>query len=137
VALPARVRASDFRLDVLAAAFPPGTSKTGRADRAVAIGELGGLPGAAAVARRGGDVAARCGSVAVHSVAGASLGLAVRGSLAAFDAGSPLRAASCGAPLALAAGRQRVFTTGDLFHVALLRLRSPAPAGPAPAVGGG
>jgi hypothetical protein len=136
VALPAPVHARDFRLDILAAAFPPGTPRTGRADRAVGIGELSGLGGASAASPRGGAVTSPCGAVRVRSTAGGSLGLRVRGSRAAFDAGSPLRAASCGAPLSLPAGHGRVFTEGELFRIAVLRLRSPAPAGP-PAVAGG
>ncbi|HEV7363756.1 MAG TPA: alpha-(1-_3)-arabinofuranosyltransferase family protein [Solirubrobacteraceae bacterium] len=137
VTLPTPVRARDFRLDILAAAFPPGTPRTGRAERAVGIGELSGLPGSSAVSPRGGAVTIPCGGVRVRSAAGGALGLGVRGSRTAFDAGSPLRAASCGAPLSLGAGPGRVFTEGALFRVALLRLRSPAPAGPAAAVGGG
>jgi hypothetical protein len=137
VTLPAPVHAREFRLDILAAAFPPGTPRTGRAGRAVGIGELNGLPGASAGSPRGGPVTIPCGAVRVRSTAGGALGLGVHGSRAAFDAGSPLRAASCGSPLSLDAGPGRVFTEGALFRVALLRLRSPAPAGPPAAVGGG
>jgi hypothetical protein len=137
VTLPGRLRTRSFTLDVLAAGFPAGAPVGGRAGRAVGVGELQGVPGLGVVPRRSGSVTASCGAVEVRSAAGGALALGVRGTAAAFDAGQPLRAASCGPPLPLARGRGRIWTESALFRADLLRLHSPAPAGPPAPVGGG
>jgi hypothetical protein len=126
VVLPEAVRAARFRLEVLEVG--PGSAP------AVAIGEVRapGLP-RAATARPGAALTAGCGALAAD-VGGRRLGLAASGTVAALDAGRPLRVRSCGAPLALPAGPTELHARTGLLRPLVLGLRSPAPApGPAPA----
>jgi arabinofuranan 3-O-arabinosyltransferase len=156
VDLPRPVRASAFRLDIVAASFEPGTPGVVRQRRAVGIADVAGA-GARAVDGRtrldrrtspetaaGGDgrsiavrrIAAACGALRVEA-GGRVLALRPVGSVADLDAGRPLRARSCGAPVALPAREIGVVTSSQVFRPYWLRLRSPAPEGlPAPAGGG-
>lgn len=143
VPLGRTVRATSMRLDVLATAPPPGAGPATRARRAVGIAAVRGIAGAPVLrSPRTGRLALACGVAAV-AVDGRTVPLRVTGTRAAFDAGTPLRATSCAAPLRLAAGTHRLTTPAGPFAVYLLRLRSPsnaagvAAAAVAPRRGGG
>ena len=128
VTLPQSVRARAFRLEVLDARAPEGATAADR--RAVGIAEIGGLPQvrlAGAGARAGANrFSARCGIVQVQ-VGQVMLPLRVSGSASAFADGTPLPARSCGPPVTLAAGLQRMEVAPGLLAVDDLRLSSPAP----------
>ncbi len=128
VTLRRPLRSRTFRLEVLAAAFPPGATPQERTRRAVGIGQLQ-VPGLA-VARipRTGPLATRCGDVAARLSPGGVAPMRVTGTVGALDAGAPLRARSCGPPVALPAARVRLSAPAGVFRVARLRLRSAAPA---------
>jgi hypothetical protein len=131
VTLPSPVRGRTFRLEILRAAFPPGTSGVVRQRRAVGIAELTG-PGVPRVrVPRAG--ALRAGCAPAGRVSGRALRLRVTGTIAQLDAGQPLRLAGCGT-VPLAAGPARLSLPAGTFAPYLLRLRSgaPAPAAPAP-----
>jgi hypothetical protein len=141
VALPAPLRAHTVRIEVLDAAFPRGTPGIDRERRAVGVGEVSGdgVP-RAAVRRRG---AVRLGCVSADQGPSLHLGrqtvpLGIRASVEAVDAGRPLRAVQCGAPVALPAAPVTVRADAAPWRVDHVRLRSPAPA-PArtPIAGGG
>jgi arabinofuranan 3-O-arabinosyltransferase len=129
VELPRPVRARSFRLDVLAAG--------GSVRPAVAIAELRG-PGVPRVrVPRSGPVAGRCGDLTGVATSGAvsrRIELRARGSIAALDAGEPLRMEACGAPLALPAGQAVLRLPAGVLRPLALRLRSPAPDAAAHAV---
>ncbi|HEU4657644.1 MAG TPA: alpha-(1-_3)-arabinofuranosyltransferase family protein [Capillimicrobium sp.] len=128
VALPAPQRGRAFRLEILDAAFPAGSSGLQRERRAVGIAEVLGAGTGTVAPRRSGRIEARC--AVTLSVGDRSTALTVRGSVASFDRGEPLRAASCRGPLELPAGEQRLSApAGGTFRVDLLELDSPAPAG--------
>jgi len=141
VELTAPLRGRSFRLDVVEAAFPPGTPPALRARRAVGIGELraAGLqrlrvagstraPDAGSEgAGSAGRLRAPCGAARLV-VAGRPTGVRAAGTLAAFDAGQPLRAQLCGS-VALPAGAVGVAGRPGVLRVDHLRLTSPAPAG--------
>jgi arabinofuranan 3-O-arabinosyltransferase len=125
--LPAPVRAHDFRLEILAARFPPGTDGRTRQRRAVGIAEIAGAGVRAGASRpAGAPVAARCGALTVRTGAGA-LTVRPHGTVADLDAGRPLRAAPCGAPLRVPAGPATLTTTSATWRPYWLRLRSAAP----------
>jgi arabinofuranan 3-O-arabinosyltransferase len=125
VELPEPVTRRAFRLDVVASAFPPGTTASQSLRDGVAIGEIrgAGVPRIRANAKR---LRTACGAV-FADVAGKRIQLRIDGALSAFESGGPLRARSCGAPVALPAGKLRLRTGGSTFKVDTVRLRSPAP----------
>jgi hypothetical protein len=130
VALPRAVRGRAFRLEILAAAFPPGTPGRLRQRRAVAIAEIVGAGARAPARPPARALAAPCG--ALTAVAGGrSVPLRPAGSTAALERGAPLRLRGCGPRLALGAGPVRLVTRSALLRPLLLRLRSAAPAAPA------
>jgi arabinofuranan 3-O-arabinosyltransferase len=132
VTLPQPVRARSFRLEVLDAVAPAGATAADR--RAVGIAEIGGLPRVhLASASR---FTAPCGTVHVQ-VGQVTLPLRVSGSAQAFADGMPLPARSCGAPMTLAAGVQRMEVAPGPLAVDDLRLSSPAPQPVAVAAGAG
>jgi arabinofuranan 3-O-arabinosyltransferase len=136
VALPRPVSARAFRLEVLKAAYPSGTTAAQRKRRAVAIGEVQ-VPGLAPVhVPVGGALRGGCSAARVR-IGRANAELRVSGSVQDLDAGRPLRASGCGAPVQLPAGRQELESVPGVFRLDLLRLRSPAPAGVPRAWGGG
>jgi arabinofuranan 3-O-arabinosyltransferase len=96
VTLPRAVRGRRFRLDVLDARFPAGTSGQDRQRRAVGIGEITGAGVRMAPAPRGGAVVLPCGTAAVRIV-GRVVGLGGTVDRAALEAGRPLRLHGCGA----------------------------------------
>jgi arabinofuranan 3-O-arabinosyltransferase len=128
VRLPRPARARAFRLTVLDARFPAGTTRRQRATRAVGIASLD-VPGLPTVhPPAAGALHGACGDAAVE-VSGRQVPLRLRGTVQDLLAGRPLRARGCGGPAAMGAGVQRVRSLPASFAVDLLRLRSPAPAG--------
>jgi hypothetical protein len=75
---------------------------------------------------RAGSVRGRCGDLA-GTVAGQPLAMRPEGTVAALDAGLPLRAAGCGPALALPAGRVSLHVGSGVVRPLTMRLRSPAP----------
>jgi arabinofuranan 3-O-arabinosyltransferase len=138
IALPQPVSARSFRLTVLAAAFPGGATTRQRAARAVGIASLS-VPGLTAPRIPAtGALRAGCGAVAI-SVGGRRVALRPVGTVAALDAGTPLRARSCpeAGRFGMGAGVQHIASLPGPFAVDLLSLVSPAPASaPAPPSGG-
>src|SRR6185312_14619263 len=138
VALPSPVTARSFRVTVLGAVFPAGTTARQQQARAVGIGSVS-VAGLKPVAMPvSGALRAPCGTVAV-SVGGRRVPLAPHGTVADLNAGRPLPATTCGASagVPMGAGVQRIASLPGPFSVDLLRLSSPAPAPVAPAVSGG
>jgi arabinofuranan 3-O-arabinosyltransferase len=136
VVLPRAVRGRAFRLEILAAAFPPGTPGRVRQRRAVGIAEIAGAGVRARARPASRPVAAACGALTAL-VGGRSVPLRPTGGTAALEAGAPLRVRGCGPPLALGAEPLRLVTRSPLMRPLLLRLRSPAPAAPATATAAG
>ncbi len=135
VVLPRDVRGTRFRLDIVGAAFPPGTSRGLRERRAVGIGELRAPGVPRLTARRTGPVSLPCGSAGV-ALGGRTVPMRLRVDRAALDAGRPLRATACGEPVALPAGPVEVEGLAAPLRVDQLRLEGAAPRegdGPAPA----
>jgi arabinofuranan 3-O-arabinosyltransferase len=95
VTLPHTVGGRHFRLDVLDARFPAGTSGRDRQRRAVGIGEIAGTGLPALRTPRRAAVALPCGVAAVR-IAGRVMGLEGTVDRAALDAGRPLRLHGCG-----------------------------------------
>ncbi len=95
VTLPRAVRGRHFRLDVLDAHFPTGTSGRDRQRRAVGIGEVTGAGVPVLRTPRGGTVALACGAAAVR-VGNRVVGLGGTVDRAALEAGRPLRLHGCG-----------------------------------------
>jgi arabinofuranan 3-O-arabinosyltransferase len=137
VALPGPLRARTVRIDVLEAAFPPGTPGVARRRRAVGVGEVtgDGVP-RARVARRG-RLRLACADGAGLRLGAAQVRLRVAGAIEQLDAGRPLRAVACGAPVALAAGPLAVRAEAAPWRLDHVRLTSPAPAGAGVAPAGG
>jgi arabinofuranan 3-O-arabinosyltransferase len=121
IALPRPVRARSFRLDVLAA------GGSARPAVAVAVAEVrgGGVPRVRVP--RAGSLRGRCSDLS-GSAGAARLALRPTGSIAALDAGRALRAAPCGPPLALTAGRTELHMPSGVARPLVLRLQSAAPA---------
>jgi arabinofuranan 3-O-arabinosyltransferase len=134
VELSRPLRGRAFRLEIVDAAFAPGTPAAVRRRRAVGIAEVVGA--GARVADAWSPIAATCGALRVVA-GGRILRLRPAGTVAAFDAGQPLRAQPCGAPAALPAGPVDLTTSSTLFHPYWLRLRSSAPRGLPAATGAG
>jgi hypothetical protein len=138
VALASPVTARSFRVTVLGAVFPAGSTARRQQARAVGIGSVS-VAGLKPVAMPvSGPLRAPCGTVAV-SVGGRRVSLAPHGTVAELNAGRPLPATTCGAAAAvpMGAGVQRITSLPGPFSVDLLRLSSPAPSPVAPAVSGG
>ena len=134
VRLPRPARARAFRLSILAAELPPGSS-TGGAPRAVGVAELR-VPGLEPVdVPRAGALRAACGSARLR-VGGRSVPLRPRGTVAQLEEGQALPARSCGGETRMGAGVQTVRALRGPFSVDHLRLRSAAPS-PPPQAGGG
>ena len=135
VVLPRPVRARAFRLTILAARFPRGTTLRERATRAVGLASLSvpGLPPARVP--RAGPLPSRCGTVRIRVGREVAL-LRAKGTIEELDSGRPLRARSCRGDVRMGEGLQRIRSLPGPFSVDLLRLRSPAPQ-PAAVSGGG
>jgi hypothetical protein len=159
VTLPAPLRARTVRIEVLDAGFPRGTPGIDRERRAVGVGEVSGDGVPRAAVRRRGAVRLGCGSRAGAggldaaappggAAAGAARGpslhvgrqtvrLGIRAPVAAVDGGRPLRAAQCGAPVALPAAPVTVRADAAPWRLDHVRLSSPAPAPASTPIAGG
>jgi hypothetical protein len=133
VRLPRPVKARSFRLAIVGAAFPPGTTAQQRQAEAVGIGSLS-VPGLAPVRIPAtGHLRAPCGTVAI-AIGARRIPLAPSGSVGQLDAGDPLRAHVCAAggqtpaPAPIGAGVHQISSLPGPFSVDLLALTSPAPA---------
>jgi arabinofuranan 3-O-arabinosyltransferase len=143
--LPTPVRARSFRLTVLDAAFPAGTTDQERQANAVGIGALS-VPGLVPVRiPTAGPLHARCGTVMI-AIGPRRVLLEPTGTAAQLDAGQPLRAHGCApagrtlggvGPTPMAAGVQEIRSLPGPFSVDLLKLTSGAPAPLAPRPSGG
>ncbi len=136
VRLPAAVSGRAFRLTVLAAAFPPGLTATQRQANAVGIGAVQIAGMRPVTVPRSGPIHAGCGAVAI-ALGSRQVPLAVTGTIGQLDAGTPLQAHSCGAPVLLGSGTQRIRGLPGTFSIDLLRLSSPALAPSVWPAGGG
>jgi arabinofuranan 3-O-arabinosyltransferase len=134
VELSRPLRGRAFRLEILDAAFAPGTPTAVRRRRAVGIADVVGA--GARVADPRSRIAGTCGALRVVA-GGRTLRLRPLGSVAAFDAGRPLRAEACGDPAGLPSGPLDVTTSSALLEPYWLRLHSPAPRGLPKVTGGG
>ncbi len=123
VTLPHAVRGRRFRLDILDARFPTGTSGQDRQRRAVGIGEVLGAGVPVLRTPRRGSVVLPCGVAAVR-IAGGVVGLGGTVDRAALEAGRPLRLHGCGPPAALPARRVAVAGVDRPLRVDALRLAS-------------
>ncbi len=126
VTLPAPVHGRTFRLEILRAAFPPGTPGRVKQRRAVGIAEITGPGVPRAKVPRGGALHGGCGDLA-GTLSGRRVALRATGTIADLDAGRPLRVAGCG-DVALPAGPARLSLPAGTLAPYLLRLRS----GPTP-----
>jgi arabinofuranan 3-O-arabinosyltransferase len=126
VYLPRAIRTSELRVFVLATRPPRGG---GAVPSAVAVGEVA-VPGLHPPPAPRGSFASDCGALTVR--AGGSVATArVTGTVAALDAGHPLRLAGCGprARLALPAGASHVVAgPGSTVRADDLELDAAAPA---------
>jgi len=130
VTLPRTIRSRSFRLDILAAAFPRGTSAFDRRRRAVGIGRIAGIAGLGSVRiPRRGPLRSGCDGPLLR-VAGAEIRLTARGTIQQLDSGGPLRASSCERAVHLPAGQVVLRGQAGPLLVDLLALRSPAPEPP-------
>ncbi|MGI8511608.1 MAG: alpha-(1-_3)-arabinofuranosyltransferase domain-containing protein, partial [Solirubrobacteraceae bacterium] len=111
VALPAPLRAMSFRLDVLAAGVPAGTTAGESDRRAVGIARVEGAGVPRLVIPRAGALRAGCGSVRFRA-GPRSVALRPEGAVPAMDRGEAIRGVSCG-PFALPGGRTRLDVPGD------------------------
>jgi arabinofuranan 3-O-arabinosyltransferase len=137
VALPAPLRARTVRIEVLDAAFPRGTPGIDRKRRAVGVGEVSGDGVARAAVRRGGGaLRLPCGEGPTLHLGTQVVQLRVAATAEAIDAGRPLRAAACGAPVALSAAPLTVRADAAPWRLDHVRLTSPAAAS-TPVAGGG
>lgn len=128
VRLPAPLEGRDFRLEILDAAFPPGTPGAVLRRRAVGVGELRGAGVTALPARRSGRFQAPCGAVRLRA-AGRPVALRVPAQdLRRFDAGLPLRAEGC-RTVTLPARRVGLRDLEGVFRADRLQLASGAPSG--------
>ncbi|HEU4975927.1 MAG TPA: alpha-(1-_3)-arabinofuranosyltransferase family protein [Baekduia sp.] len=131
VVLPRAVTGRRFRLDVLDARFPAGTSGFVRQRRAVGIAEVRGAGVAPVAAPRGRTVALPCGAARLEVDGGRSVALRGSAPRAALDDGRPLHVRGCGAALALPARQVELRGSTAPLRLDGARLASPAP-GPKP-----
>jgi hypothetical protein len=137
VALPAPLRARTVRIEVLDAAFPPGTPGIDRQRRAVGVGEVSGdgVP-RAAVAHGGTALRLACGDGPALHLGAQVARLRVAATAAAIDAGRPLRAAACGGRSRCPPRPVTVRADAAPWRLDHVRLSSPAAAS-TPVAGGG
>jgi hypothetical protein len=109
--------------------------RPGVAQDAVGIATISGPGVPRAAVPRTGALRGACGDLR-GSAGPNALALRVTGTVEELDAGTPLRAVGC-APLILSAGTTDLRLPGGLFRPDLVRLDSPAPAGPTTLLGGG
>jgi hypothetical protein len=121
VALGRVVRSRRFRIDVLSSAYPAGAPRAERGRRAVGIAEVEGVGVPVARMPRAGRARFACADTRLR-VGADVVALRPRASIAALDAGMPLRAGSCG-PLRLERGVQRLDALPGAVRVDHLMLR--------------
>jgi arabinofuranan 3-O-arabinosyltransferase len=131
VRLPRPVRSRVFRLEILSASAPPAATAPQLRTVGIAELEVAGMPHLRVPPTRIFRIP--CGSARVQ-VGERVIALRISGSATAFEHGLPLAAQSCGAPVALARGIQRLVVQPGPFAVDELRLSSPSPS-PGPASG--
>jgi hypothetical protein len=132
VELGQTVRAHRLRITVVA------SRRAGARVRAVGIGRVRGISGLGRVSvPLTGPVLGACGLGPSFAVGGQLGRTAVSGSVTALDAGRPLRARSCGAPLDLRPGTVTLHGVTGPLAVDMLSLSSRAPSGGAASTGGG
>jgi arabinofuranan 3-O-arabinosyltransferase len=131
VELPTPARGTRFRLEILRAAFPAGTSGAARQRRAVGIREIVGEGIPRVEVPRTGVLQGRCGD-ATATLGGRPVLLRPAGTRRDLDAGHPLRLRSCGVGLKIPGGEQRFSMPAGTFAPYLVRLRSEAIARLAP-----
>ena len=136
IALPAPLRARTVRIEVLDAAFPSGTPGMEKERRAVGIGAVTGAGVPHAAAGGGGALRLPCAAGPALHLGAREVRLRVAATAESIDAGRPLRAAACGAPVALPAVPVTVRADAAPWRLDHVRLASPAPA-TAPVTGGG
>jgi len=117
VRLPEPLRGRSFRLEIIRAAFGPGTSGAVRQRRAVGIAELRGAGVPRVAVRRTGNLSGSCAALR------GSVRLRADASVETFDAGEPLRVQACD-ELPLPAGRTRVEIEPAALAPYLIRMRS-------------
>ena len=123
VTLPRPLHTERLRIQVVTAGVP----SSGNHVAAVGIGRVEGIDGLGAVSMpRAGRLPGGCQGPSL-TVGGRTLRLAVSGTRAALNAGTPLRARSCGPALALPAGPETLRGRSGPLLVDLLALRSAAP----------
>jgi hypothetical protein len=137
VVLPRPRRARTVRIEILDAAFPPRTPGTVAQRRAVGVGEVTGAGVPRARVPRRGPLPLGCADGEPLHLGARTLRLRVAGTIDALDAGRPLRARACGAPVALPAGPLAVRADAAPWRLDHVRLTSPAPGGAAAAPAGG
>lgn len=133
VVLPEPLTARRFRIEILRAAFAPGTPGAVRQRRVVGISEVLGDGVPRVRVPRTGPLPGGCSAFTV-TAGGARVRLAAD-DLAALDAGRPVPVSSCG-ELSLPAGPVRLEAAPATLTPYLLRLRSPAASEAAPADAG-
>jgi hypothetical protein len=124
VTLSRPVRGRTFRLEIVRAAFPAGTSGQDRQARAVGIAELTGAGIPQVRVRRGGPLGRSC--FTAGTLGGQPVRLQLLASVADLDAGRPLQARGCGT-VALPAGTTRLSLPPGTFAPYLMLLSSSAP----------
>jgi arabinofuranan 3-O-arabinosyltransferase len=136
VALPAPLHARTVRIEVLDAAFPPGTPGLDMKRRAVGVGDVTGAGVPHAAVWRAGSLPLPCGDGPTLHLGTRVVRLRVAATPGAIDAGRPLHGAACGAPVALPAAPVTVRADAAPWRLDHVRLTSPAPASTAVAGGG-
>jgi arabinofuranan 3-O-arabinosyltransferase len=136
IALPVPLRARTVRIEVLDAAFPPGTPGVDMTRRAVGVGEVSGDGVPHAAVQRRGRLSIACGQGPTLHLGTHVLRLRLAATAEAIDAGRPLRALGCGAPVALPAAPVTVRADAAPWRLDHVRLDSPAPVS-TPVAGGG
>ncbi len=136
IALPRPLRARTVRLEVLDAAFPRGTPGLARQRRAVGVGEVTGDGVPRARVPRRGRLPIGCAEGPALHLGAATVPLRVAGAIEQLDAGRPLRAQACGAPVTLPAAPVTVRADAAPWRLDRVRLAAPAPAPVAVAAAG-
>jgi arabinofuranan 3-O-arabinosyltransferase len=128
VTVPRALRARRFSIHVIAAGFPSFTPPSKRGVRAVGIGRVEGIAGLGARVSipRSGPLPGGCRGPSL-TVGGRQVRLALSATISQLDAGAPLRAHSCGPPVALPAGPLTLRGQPGPLLVDLLALRSAPP----------
>jgi len=134
VSLPVPLRGRAFRLEIVDAAFAPGTPGRVRQRRAVGIAEVRGAGVPRVTVPRAGALRGGCSAV-TGVLGGRVVRLRAAGTIAAFDAGSPVRVRACGSGIPLPAGPTSLRLDPGALSPYLVRLRAGATTAGAAAPG--